>query len=397
MQTFTEQAYEAGKAEWKPMLEYTAELHKKCTREPSSPFLYPWEEIGTGYVNGPAFGHIDITHAILDAICYDRVHARHQLLNYLNLQSSDGLIPGCIWLRRGEVNWSTEKGHPAYWPVAVQQYYDKYADVELLTKAYSALVRQIGWFERNRKAENRGFYYVDILKGQWESGVDEGLRYDDAVKGPYACVDATSHVYQMYTFAMRWAKLMELNRESERFEEEGSQLAEFIRGQLFDEQTSLFHDIWSVNKPQYRRLTLEGMWPMMTGAATEVQANRVIDENLLNPKRFLTKHPVPTVALEDPGFELRMWRGPSWNSMTYWVVRGCLLYGRNDAAKLIVERALDCTAEKFAETGTLWEFYHPHGGEQTELRRKHYYNQPCQEYMGHNPLIAMAALWSSLQ
>ncbi|MBO9610842.1 MAG: hypothetical protein J7639_33130 [Paenibacillaceae bacterium] len=316
----------------------------------------------------------------------------------MSLQTADGLIPGCIWFRGGDVKWSMAKGHPPFWPVAVQDFHDLYEDIDLIRSAYLALVRQIGWFDTNRKAENEGYYYIDLWKKVWESGVDDGIRYDNITPGPYACVDATAHVYQMHVYAAKWASLLELPAESGKWQIRAEQLAAYIRGALFDEETALFHDSWSVGQPHSRRLTFEGMWPMMVGAATAEQANRVIDENLLNPDRFFTAHPVPTIALEDPAFELRMWRGPSWNSITYWVARGCTLYGRNDAALAILERAIDHTAVKFAETGTLWEFYHPLGGPQAELQRKPYtaFNQPCREYMGHNPMIAMTDLWASL-
>jgi hypothetical protein len=45
-------------------------------------------------------------------------------------------------------------------------------------------------------------------------------------------------------------------------------------------------------------------------------------------------------------------------------------YNRQDAAIRFTERALDATAEKFAVTGTIWEFYHLFGGAPTELQRK---------------------------
>ena len=67
----------------------------------------------------------------------------------------------------------------------------------------------------------------------------------------------------------------------------------------------------------------------------------MIDENLLNPQRFFTAHPLATVAKDDHRFEQRMWRGPAWNSMTWWAARGCMRYQRPDAAKLLLETALD--------------------------------------------------------
>ena len=80
--------------------------------------------------------------------------------------------------------------------------------------------------------------------------------------------------------------------------------------------------------------------------------------------------------------------------MTYWAFLGCVRYGRNDAARIILERALDETAGQCRETGKIWEFYHPHGGKPTEVKRKiKIGNQPCPDYIGHNPLFAMALLW----
>ena len=70
-------------------------------------------------------------------------------------------------------------------------------------------------------------------------------------------------------------------------------------------------------------------------------------------------------------------------------------YDRPDATYLLLERALDATNAQFARTGTVWEFYHPHGGDPQELQRKPHtsYNSPCTDYLGHNPLIAMARLY----
>ena len=110
-------------------------------------------------------------------------------------------------------------------------------------------------------------------------------------------------------------------------------------------------------------------------------------------------HPIPTVGIKDPRFELRMWRGPAWNSITYWVARGCLNYGRKDAVKTLLEKALDDSARQFEMTGTIWEFYHPFGGSPAELQRKpqRKRNMPCIDYLGHNPLIAMAVMYDKIK
>ena len=370
-----------GKPAWREMLLYVAGLHEASTHPPCPPFLFRWEEIGPGYCYGPAFGHWDVVHAILDVMPSELEHARQQLLNNLAAQQSDGLVPGVIWMSQTEPRWNRLAGHPPVWPVAVQDYADIVGSDELIVRCYEALVRQIGWFEAHRQARGVGFYYTDILNQTWESGVDEGVRFDDVLPGPFACVDATSHVYGLYVHAVDWAG--RIGQDAGAFRDRADGLRLYMQNTMFDAESGLFYDSWAIEDPSTRHLAFEGMWPVVVGAATAEQANRVIDEYLLDAHRFLSAHPICTVGLEDPLFELRMWRGPTWNSMTYWAARGCMRYERWDAAHRLLGRALDSSNAQFERTGTIWEFYHPHGGDPHELQRKPHtaYNRPCSDYL----------------
>jgi glycogen debranching enzyme len=379
------------------MLAYVAGLHERSVHPPRTPFPYPWEEIGPGYCYGPAFGHWDLVHAVLDTLPSEPEHARQQILNNLTAQQEDGLVPGSIWMRDNAARWSTTSGHPPVWPVAVQDYVEATGSDELIRQCYEPLLQQIRWFEDHRRATGPGFYYTDILDRTWESGIDEGVRFDETQPGTYACVDATSHVFLLYETSARWVASLAID--AELYRERAQELRGFIQNELYDPGSGTFYDIWAARDPDQRHLTFEGMWPIVVGAATEDQANRVIDEHLLNPARFYSAHPICTVAHTEPGFELRMWRGPTWNSMTYWAARGCTRYDRQDAARRLLQRALDASAAQFEHTGTIWEFYHPHGGDPLELERKPHtqYNSPCPDYLGHNPLIAMARMYDAIQ
>lgn len=393
LETLKSEAVQIGKPEWRSMLLYVAGLHERSIHPPVYPFPLPWEEIGPGYFASPAFGHWDIVHQILDVLPAEPEHAANQIINNLANQTQEGMIPGSIWMKSDPPRWSLTSSHPPVWPVAVQEHYHATGCPDMVQHSFDALVRQIRWFEAARKADGEGYYYLDIVNRSWESGVDEGVRFDCLPPAPLACVDATSHVYWLYVHAARWAEI--LNRDPQPFIQRARQIADFIQNELFDPETGFFHDVWAVGNPELRHLTFEGMWPMVVGAATSDQATRVIDENLTNPDRFLAEHPISSVALCDPKFELRCWRGPAWNSMTYWAARGCVKNNRPDAARLLLGKALDDSARQFERTGTIWEFYHPHGGEPETLARKPHtaHNHPCPDYLGHNPLIAMARLW----
>jgi glycogen debranching enzyme len=246
-----------GKPAWQPMLRYVAELHERSTHPPRAPFPHPWEEIGPGYCYGPAFGHWDIVHAVLDVMASEPQHAADQLLNNLAAQEQDGLVPGVIWMRESTARWSNEVGHPPLWPVAVQEYAAQTGSDALIARCFDPLVRQIGWFEAQRQTADGGFFYTDILTRRWESGIDEGIRFHEVQAGPFACVDATSHVYQLYETAAAWAE--RIGAPSGDLRRKASRVREFIQTELFDTQTGFFHDVWALSDSTKRRLAFEGM------------------------------------------------------------------------------------------------------------------------------------------
>jgi putative isomerase len=399
-----EEADKLGKPAWRPLLRYAANLHARATHPPAPPFALAWQDTGPGYGYGPAFGHWDIVHEILDILPASPRHARRQLLNNLRLQLPNGFLPGLVLMPgspgfadRPNSHTDEIEGHPPLWVVAADEFL-KLSDEPALRRDFlERAQRQIRWFEAKRRAAPDGFFYNDIATRRWESGIDQGVRFDDAPTGPHACVDATAHVYQLCLYAAAWAR--KAGQEAAPWQERADRLREFIRTQLWEDSGGFFHDRWAIENPAQRRHSFEGLWPVIVGAASDEQARRVIDEWLLNPRRFFTTHPIATVVADDPKFELRMWRGPAWNSMTYWAAVGCLRYGRPDAARALLERALDDTAAQFERSGTLWEFYHPHGGEPESLARKPQTkrNQPWPDYLGHNPVFAMTRLWQTLQ
>lgn len=420
-----------GKPAWRPMLAYDVGMHRASTHPATPPFQYPWEDTGTGYGYGPGFGHWDLVHEILDVLPTAPEHAREELVNDINLQLPSGFLPGLYWMRSSKsqvdaavsdvasAKFSPTQTHPPVWVVAADDYLTLTArqphglDRGLAEKFLDALTRQANWFEHNRRAVPDGFLYTDITTNQWESGVDEGVRFDGTGPGhkptSTACVDATAHVYQMYVYGAKWSRM--LGRNPTVFDAKAAHLREFIRTKLWSERDGYFYDSWVLERapdgPREswhgtpapgRAHPFEGMWPVIVGAASDQQAARVIDEWMMRKDRFFTAHPIATVAVSDAKYEPRMWRGPAWNSMTYWAARGAARYGRREQARALLEAALDDTAAQFARTGTIWEFYSATGGRPEDLKRKPQTkrNKPFSDYLGHNPLLAMARLWTEL-
>ncbi len=383
-----------GKPAWRPMLRFLAELHGRSIFPALAHFKYPYQSIGPGYDGGRVFGHIDLAHERLDTVRAAPEHVRRQIINELAGQQDDGLIPGIItFTADGRPGWKNFKAFPPFWVVAADEYLAiARDDTATLRTCLAALQRQIGWFEAKRRVPGGGFYYLDQKSDQWESGMDEGVRYLERPAATSAAVDACAHVFQLYEHAARWSR--RCGEPADEWERKAAALRDFIRARLWDEGTGFFYDDWVMQRPGHRTLAFEGMWPVVVGAATEAQARRVIDGHLLNPAEFFTPHPIATVAINDPRFERRMWRGPAWNCMTLWAARACAQHGRADGARRLLEAALDATAAQFARSGTLWEFFDPELGPPEKLARKpHARKTPWPDYIGHNPLFAMTDLW----
>lgn len=383
-----------GKEEWRLMLFHAAELHENGIHPPFFKLPYQWEEVysvdGCGFI----FGSWESVHIALDTVAIEPKHAIYQIMSILALQREDGSIPGSIILENGQIRSCHYTTSPPLWPTVAHEYLEITSCANYLKQWYEILEKQIGWFEKQRYS-GRGFYYVDCLDRLWESGIEEGARCDCLMDSDeeIVCVDATAHVYGLYMYAIIWGRM--LGREVGKWQSKAESLRAFIQSELFDEETGFFHDIWTIADPERRIMAFEGIWPLVLGAASAEQAHRMINENLIEPTRFFSKHPIPSIGLNDSRFEYRHWRGPVRNSMTYWAARGCLRYGRPDAACQLLEKALDATAEHFQSTGSLWEFYHPQGTDSRSLSSHSAAGDvfPKANYLGHNPLIAMTRLW----
>lgn len=68
------------------------------------------------------------------------------------------------------------------------------------------------------------------------------------------------------------------------------------------------------------------------------------------------------------------------------------IHYHREALTPVLERRLTGT------TGQLFEFYDPFGGDPAKVQRKPDtpHNEPSRDYLGHNPVMAMARMWQTL-
>jgi hypothetical protein len=242
-----------------------------------------------------------------------------------------------------------------------------------------AIVRHQEWMEHARGIDGDGLLW---LIQPDESGLDASPKFDSAwgwhrdglpgfpllvrrnrrldfeikqisnAGGPLVCGTATNVLHNLSRLA--------LGRPS---------LTPAIVDRLYDERRGLFHQL--VRKRSQRGpathpvVTWSALSPLALPDLPEEIGRRLIEEHLLNPKRFWLPVPPPSVSAEEPRFSRRdrliflrqYWRGPTWVNAAWLLWLGLVRLGYRDEAAELARRV----GQAVAGAG-LREYYDPYTG-----------------------------------
>jgi hypothetical protein len=143
-----------------------------------------------------------------------------------------------------------------------------------------------------------------------------------------------------------------------------------IIDRLYDERRGLFHQL--VRKGSQRGpaahpvVTWSALSPLALPDLPEEIGRRLIEEHLLNPKRFWLPVPPPSVSAEEARFSRRdrllflrqYWRGPTWVNAAWLLWLGLVRLGYRDEATELARRL----GQAIIGAG-LREYYDPFTGE----------------------------------
>jgi hypothetical protein len=134
---------------------------------------------------------------------------------------------------------------------------------------------------------------------------------------------------------------------------------------LYDERSGLFCDqAWpSGLRPAVE--TWAALAPLALPDLPEEIGRRLVEEHLLDTKRFWLPFPPPSVAANEPSFEpgagrgpvRRYWRGPTWINAAWLLWLGMVRLGYQDEARELASRLSGAVLREGPR-----EYYHPHTG-----------------------------------
>ena len=95
------------------------------------------------------------------------------------------------------------------------------------------------------------------------------------------------------------------------------------------------------------RISPTNFYPMLAGACTEEQAERMVKEHYFNPEEFYGEYIMPSIARNDPAFkDNSYWRGRIWAPMNFLVYLGMRNYQVKDARADLIKKSRILVLEK---------------------------------------------------
>jgi len=134
---------------------------------------------------------------------------------------------------------------------------------------------------------------------------------------------------------------------------------------LWDERSGLFLDEAQPGGARPRIATWAALAPLALPDLPETIGRRLVEEHLLDEKRFLTPVAPPSVSAAEPSYEpgghrgpvRRYWRGPTWVNSAWLLWLGLRRLGYEQAAKRIADGIVGAV-----EREGLREYYDPRTG-----------------------------------
>ena len=314
-------------------------------------------------------------HASATALFHPEL-AKNEVRALFDYQAPNGMIPDFVSFRKERINWRDTKPPLAAW--AVMNIFEATGDTAFVKEMFERLYTYHRWWYTHRDHDQNGICEYGstdgtLLAAAWESGMDNGVRFDDAVMLKNEPENAwsmnqeniclNSFLYAEKGYLARMAALLGKEELSARLTDEAARLKEHIQTRMFDPETGFFYDTRLGSGEFVKVMGAECWLPLWAGVATPEQAREVMAK-MLDPEKFNTCVPLGTLDVSHPRLRPTRgyWRGPVWIDQVYFGVTGLRRYGYDREADLLVEKYLH-NAQGLLTDGPIHENYNPLTGE----------------------------------
>jgi hypothetical protein len=158
------------------------------------------------------------------------------------------------------------------------------------------------------------------------------------------------------------AALLGEDDEAKKFAADYEHLRQLVREKLWNDRDGIYENR-SWNGQFSKHLSPTNFYPMFAGIATPDQAQRMVEEHLLNPKEFWGTYVAPSIARNDPAFPDQFyWRGDIWGPTNYMLYQGINRYRFDKVALEYAQKNYDLFMDDWKTNQHDNEQYHAWGG-----------------------------------
>ncbi len=309
-------------------------------------------------------------------VTYNPEMAKNEMRCLFDYQAENGMIPDFVSRFKAGNNWRDTKPPLSAW--ALKNIYDATKDKAFVEEMFDKVYKYHMWWYTERDHNKNGICEYGSTDGSliaacWESGMDNGVRFDDAIMlkndsdkawsmdRENICLN--SFLYAEKEYLADLAQLLGKNNLALELKKDAQKLKEHIQTNMFDKETGFFYDT-KINSGEFIKVMGAECWlPLWAGIATKDQAKQVLTK-MLDETKFNTKVPLGTLDISHPALRPTRgyWRGPVWIDQVYFAIQGLRKYGYNKEADMFLEKYLN-NAQGLLSDGPIHENYNPLTGE----------------------------------
>lgn len=302
--------------------------------------------------------------------------AKNEIRCLFDYQAENGMIPDYVSRFKERINWRDTKPPLAAW--AVMNVYENTGDKAFVEEMFDKLYKYHRWWYTDRDHDKNGvceYGSTDgtLIAAAWESGMDNGVRFDEAemlknepenawsMNQENICLN--SFLYAEKGYLAKMAQMLGKNELADKLTQEAKALKEHIQTKMFDPETGFFYDT-RIGTGEFIKVMGAECWlPLWAGIATPEQARQVLDK-MLDPTKFNSTVPLGTLEISHLRFRPTRgyWRGPVWIDQVYFGVMGLRKYGFDKEADMFVRKYI-ANAQGLLTDGPIHENYNPLTGE----------------------------------
>jgi putative isomerase len=341
------------------------QIYDACNDRGFSSVSRVWNEAWGGYILFDWDTYFIALMAALD----------NKYLAYANAIAITGAITdhGFIPNVKSSYSTSNDRSQPPVGSMVCKMIYDRYGEKWFLEAVYADLLSWNRWWSEYR--DNQGFLSwgsdphpqgMDPHNKQaalYESGLDNSPLFDEAVFDTATSMLDQASVGLMGIYVADCNYLAEIaailgrTNDAQELKKRGLQYGEKLQ-ELWDETSGIYRDKDLKTGKFSSHLAPTNFYPLLGKVPSRHQAERMIQEHLLNEKEFYGEWMIPSIARNDPAFaDNTYWRGRIWAPMNFLVYMGLTNYDMPDASRMLAGKSKALLLKSWLRERRVYENY----------------------------------------